>query len=82
MKLADYINTQFDPALSWRDLDWFRAAWNKPILLKGIQTVEDALLAADVGADAIVLSTHGGRQLDGAAAILELAGQRLHAAEL
>jgi L-lactate dehydrogenase (cytochrome) len=72
VQLADYINTQFDPALSWQDLNWFRAAWNKPIVLKGIQTVEDALLAADAGVDAIVLSNHGGRQLDGAPAILEL----------
>jgi len=72
VQLADYINSQFDPALSWQDLNWFRAAWNKPIVLKGIQTVEDALLAADAGVDAIVLSNHGGRQLDGAPAILEL----------
>jgi L-lactate dehydrogenase (cytochrome) len=72
VSLAEYINAQFDPALSWRDLDWFRAAWNGPILLKGIQTVADARLAADAGVDAIVLSNHGGRQLDGAPAILEL----------
>jgi L-lactate dehydrogenase (cytochrome) len=72
VQLADYINAQFDPALSWQDLNWFRAAWNKPIVLKGIQTVEDALLAADAGVDAIVLSNHGGRQLDGAPATLEL----------
>ena len=72
VNLAEYINSQFDPALSWRDLDWFRAAWSGPILLKGIQTVADARLAADAGVDAIVLSNHGGRQLDGAPAILEL----------
>jgi len=72
VQLADYINSQFDPALSWQDLNWFRAAWNKPIVLKCIQTVEDALLAADAGVDAIVLSNHGGRQLDGAPATLEL----------
>jgi L-lactate dehydrogenase (cytochrome) len=72
VNLADYINSQFDPALSWRDLDWFRATWSGPILLKGIQTVADARLAADAGVDAIVLSNHGGRQLDGAPAILEL----------
>jgi L-lactate dehydrogenase (cytochrome) len=72
VNLAEYITAQFDPALSWRDLDWFRAAWTGPILLKGIQTVADARLAADAGVDAIVLSNHGGRQLDGAPAILEL----------
>jgi L-lactate dehydrogenase (cytochrome) len=72
VNLAEYITAQFDAALSWRDLDWFRAAWTGPILLKGIQTVADARLAADAGVDGIVLSNHGGRQLDGAPAILEL----------
>jgi L-lactate dehydrogenase (cytochrome) len=72
VNLAEYVSAQFDPALSWQDLDWFRAAWTGPILLKGIQTVADARLAADAGVDAIVLSNHGGRQLDGAPAILEL----------
>jgi L-lactate dehydrogenase (cytochrome) len=70
--LADYINTQFDPALSWDDVGWMRSAWGGPIVLKGIQTVEDALLAAELGVDAIALSNHGGRQLDGAPATLEL----------
>jgi L-lactate dehydrogenase (cytochrome) len=72
VNLAGYVNSQFDPALSWRDLDWFRAAWDGPILLKGIQTVADAHLAADAGLEGIVLSNHGGRQLDGAPPILEL----------
>ena len=70
--LAEYINAQFDPALSWRDLDWFRAQWDGPIVLKGIQSVADARLAADAGIEAIALSNHGGRQLDGSPAILEL----------
>ena len=64
--LSDYINTQFDPALSWDDVDWLRSVWDGPIVLKGIQTVDDAVLAADAGVDAIALSNHGGRQLDGA----------------
>jgi L-lactate dehydrogenase (cytochrome) len=72
VRLAEYMNAQFDPALSWRDLDWFRAEWDGPIVLKGIQSVADARLAADAGVDAIALSNHGGRQLDGAPAILEL----------
>jgi len=72
VNLAEYINAQFDQALSWRDLDWFRANWDGPIVLKGIQTVGDAVLAADAAVDAIALSNHGGRQLDGAPAILEL----------
>ncbi|HET6793384.1 MAG TPA: alpha-hydroxy acid oxidase, partial [Acidimicrobiales bacterium] len=70
--LSDYINTQFDPALSWADVDWLRSVWGGPIVLKGVQAVEDALLAADAGVDAIALSNHGGRQLDGAPAAFEL----------
>lgn len=70
--LADYINTQFDPALSWADIEWMRSVWNGPIVVKGIQGVEDALLAADAGVDAIALSNHGGRQLDGAPPTLEI----------
>jgi L-lactate dehydrogenase (cytochrome) len=64
--LSDYINTQFDPGLSWGDVDWLRSVWDGPIVLKGVQTVEDAVLAAERGVDAIALSNHGGRQLDGA----------------
>ena len=72
VRLADYINTQFDPALSWADVDWMRSVWHGPIVLKGVQTVDDASLAADAGVDAIALSNHGGRQLDGAPAALSL----------
>jgi len=70
--LSDYINRQFDPALSWHDIDWLRSVWSGPIVVKGIQTVEDARLAADAGVDAIALSNHGGRQLDGAPAAFSL----------
>jgi L-lactate dehydrogenase (cytochrome) len=70
--LADYINSQFDPALSWPDVDWLRSVWTGPIVLKGIQPVEDAVLAADAGVDAIALSNHGGRQLDCAPAAFSL----------
>lgn len=72
VKLSDYINTQFDPGLAWDDLDWLRSVWKGPIIVKGIQTVADAMLAAERGADAIVLSNHGGRQLDGAPAAYSL----------
>ena len=71
VKLADYINGQFDPALSWRDLDWFRAEWDGAIVLKGVQTADDARTAASAGVEAIALSNHGGRQLDGAPVPLE-----------
>jgi L-lactate dehydrogenase (cytochrome) len=74
VNLADYINSQFDPALSWKDIDWFREHWSGPIILKGVQSVEDAELAAQVGVEAVALSNHGGRQLDGAPPPLELVG--------
>lgn len=70
--LADYVNSQFDPGLSWADVDWLRSIWDGPIVLKGVQRVEDAALAADSGVEAIVLSNHGGRQLDGSPPPLEL----------
>ena len=72
VSLADYINAQFDPALSWADVDWLRSIWDGPMVIKGIQTVADAELAADAGVDAIALSNHGGRQLDTAPATLDL----------
>jgi len=72
VSLADYINGQFDPGLSWRDIAWFRSVWSGPIILKGVQTVEDAELAAEEGVEAVALSNHGGRQLDGAPPPLEL----------
>jgi L-lactate dehydrogenase (cytochrome) len=64
--LAEWIAGQFDPALNWDDVKWVRSLWKGPLILKGILDVEDAKLAADHGADAIVVSNHGGRQLDGA----------------
>jgi L-lactate dehydrogenase (cytochrome) len=70
--LADYVNSQFDPALSWRDLDWLRAAWDGPIVLKGIQSVADAKIAAMEGVDVVAVSNHGGRQLDRSPAVLDL----------
>jgi L-lactate dehydrogenase (cytochrome) len=70
--LADHVNAQFDQSLSWKDIEWFRDAWEGPIVLKGIQTVEDAKIAATQQIDAIALSNHGGRQLDDAPTPLEL----------
>ena len=72
--LATYVNAQFDPNLSWADVDWLRSVWDGPIVLKGIQCVADAVLAAERGVDAIALSNHGGRQLDSAPAPIELVG--------
>ena len=64
--LASWTNEQFDPRLSWEDVKWVKAQWGGKLILKGIQDVEDAKLAVLSGADAIVVSNHGGRQLDGA----------------
>ena len=64
VQLADLVNDQFDPSLSWADMEWFRSLWPGPLLIKGIQSVADARLAAEHGADAIAVSNHGGRQLD------------------
>ena len=64
--LAAWTNEQFDPRLSWPDIEWVKKQWGGKLILKGIQDVEDARLAVAVGADAIVVSNHGGRQLDGA----------------
>jgi L-lactate dehydrogenase (cytochrome) len=72
VNLSDYINTQFDPSLAWADVDWLRSVWDGPIVVKGIQCVEDAVLAVEAGVDAIALSNHGGRQLDGAPAAFSL----------
>jgi L-lactate dehydrogenase (cytochrome) len=72
VKLSDYINSQFDPSLSWSEIEWFKSNWSGPILVKGIQTVADAKLACEAGADAIALSNHGGRQLDSAPSPVDL----------
>ena len=70
--LSNLINSQFDPSLSWADIEWFRSIWDGPIIIKGIQSVADARLAAEHGADAIAVSNHGGRQLEGAPTPIEL----------
>jgi L-lactate dehydrogenase (cytochrome) len=64
--LAGWINNQFDPALSWKDVEWIRSLWPGKLIIKGVLDVEDAKLAAKTGASALVVSNHGGRQLDGA----------------
>jgi L-lactate dehydrogenase (cytochrome) len=61
-----------DPSVTWGDLRWFRSLWPGPLLLKGVLSVEDARLALNHGVDGIIVSNHGGRQLDGAPASLEV----------
>jgi L-lactate dehydrogenase (cytochrome) len=70
--LARYVASEFDPGLSWSDVEWLRARWNGPLVIKGIQTVDDARIAADEGLDAMAISNHGGRQLDSAPVPLEV----------
>jgi L-lactate dehydrogenase (cytochrome) len=82
--LSAWTAQQFDPRLNWGDVEWIKKRWGGKIILKGIQDVEDARLAVDSGADAIIVSNHGGRQLDGAdssinslPAIVEAVGNRI-----
>jgi L-lactate dehydrogenase (cytochrome) len=64
--LSEWTAKQFDPALSWADVEWIKKRWGGKIILKGIQDAEDARIGVESGADALVVSNHGGRQLDGA----------------
>src|SRR5438067_2513988 len=66
ISLAQWTASQFDPSLSWKDVDWIRGLWPGKLILKGILDVEDAKIAVKTGASALVVSNHGGRQLDGA----------------
>jgi len=70
--LSTWINSQFDTTLNWKDIDWIRSIWPGKLILKGILDVEDAEIAAKTGAQAIVVSNHGGRQLDGAPSSIEV----------
>ena len=82
--LMEWTSKQFDPALNWADVEWIRKRWGGKLILKGIQDVEDAKLAVASGADALIVSNHGGRQLDGAESsiralprIVEAVGQQI-----
>ena len=82
--LSEWTAKQFDPRLSWKDVEWIKSRWGGKLILKGVQDVEDAYLAAESGADAVIVSNHGGRQLDGAPssisalpAIVDAVGDRI-----
>ena len=84
ISLIDYVNAQLDPSVTWQDAAWLAKAWGGKFVIKGIQTVADARRAADIGAHAVMVSNHGGRQLDGVAApvdciaaIAEAVGDRI-----
>ena len=64
--LSEWTAKQFDPALNWGDVEWIKKRWGGKLILKGIQDAEDAHIAVQSGADALIVSNHGGRQLDGA----------------
>jgi L-lactate dehydrogenase (cytochrome) len=70
--MADWSAKQFDPTLTWKDIDWVREQWGGKLILKGILDEEDARIARDVGADAVIVSNHGGRQLDGAPSTISM----------
>jgi L-lactate dehydrogenase (cytochrome) len=69
--LSSWTASQFDPCLNWGDVEWIQKRWGGKLILKGIQDVEDAKLAVQSGADALIVSNHGGRQLDGAQSSIE-----------
>jgi (S)-mandelate dehydrogenase len=69
--LTAYMQTQLDPSVTWQEIDWVRAQWSGPLIIKGLASAEDATLALQHGADGIVVSNHGGRQLDGSLPTLE-----------
>ena len=82
--LSSWTSQQFDPALSWADVEWVKQRWGGKLIIKGIMDAEDARLAANSGADALIVSNHGGRQLDGAQssigalpAIVDAVGQQI-----
>jgi L-lactate dehydrogenase (cytochrome) len=69
--LSEWTASQFDPALNWGDVEWIKQRWGGKLIVKGIQDVQDARLAVESGADALIVSNHGGRQLDGAQSSIE-----------
>jgi L-lactate dehydrogenase (cytochrome) len=82
--LSSWTSQQFDPRMSWEDVEWVKKRWGGKLIIKGIMDVEDAKLSADSGADALIVSNHGGRQLDGAQssigalpAIVDAVGKRI-----
>jgi L-lactate dehydrogenase (cytochrome) len=64
----EFIDSQFDPSVTWKDIEWLRGRWQGQLVIKGVMCAEDARSAVQAGADGVVVSNHGGRQLDGVAA--------------
>jgi L-lactate dehydrogenase (cytochrome) len=72
LKMLEVVNELFDPSITWSDVAWLKSIWDGPIVIKGVMTPEDAKLAVKAGADAIWISNHGGRQLDGVSGTIEV----------
>ena len=70
--LTSWVGTQFDPQLNWKDIEWIKKRWGGKLIIKGILDSDDARMAANTGADAIIVSNHGGRQLDGASSTINI----------
>lgn len=81
VSVAGYTSRQFDQSVTWADLEWLRGLWSGPLVLKGITTAEDARRAVEHGAEAIIVSNHGGRQLDGLPAALDVLPEIVDAVE-
>lgn len=77
--LSAWIAAQFDPSVTWNDIDWIRSVWNGKLIVKGILDAQDAQAACAVGVDALVVSNHGGRQLDGAPSSISVLPEIVHA---
>jgi len=81
MSLLQYIHTQFDSTLTWKDAEWLRERWDGPFVIKGLQSAADVARAAQLGADAVMISNHGGRQLDSAPAPVDGIAAAVEAAD-
>jgi len=79
--IAAFVNSQFDQSVTWKDIDWVRTVWNGPLALKGILDGDDARLAAQHGVDAVIVSNHGGRQLDGVPSAISVLAEVVDALE-
>ena len=75
ISVMQYVNSQFDSSLAWKDVEWLRQLWDGPLVLKGVLSIDEAQKAASVGASAIMVSNHGGRQLDGLPASIDRVGE-------
>jgi isopentenyl diphosphate isomerase/L-lactate dehydrogenase-like FMN-dependent dehydrogenase len=79
--IAGFVNSQFDQSVTWQDIEWAKSIWGGPLVLKGILSPNDARLAIEHGVDAVIVSNHGGRQLDGVRSAISALPDIVEAAE-